>query len=249
MSGRGFRGQSNERGMVGGTSNLGWEWIWREHGERWELQPPQQEVVALAQRLKAEGKRTVHDLGCGLGRHLLLLAAEGFEVSGSDLSPQAVAACRRRLRDAGLSAEVSRSDMAEIPVEEGSLDCVVAWHVVYHATVEDMLRTLRGIHDKLRPGGYLLATFISQSNNSYEVSRREVREGLAQELEPDTFIRPRDEVGDKRLVHHYATEEEIRERLLSGFEVLSLEGERAPFDDPTAKPRRSTHWVALARKR
>lgn len=234
--------------MTTSSPNLGWEEIWREHGDRWELQPPQPEVVALAQCLKAEGKRTVHDLGCGLGRHLLLLAAEGFEASGCDISPQAVAACQRRLREAGLSAQVTRSDMAEIPVEDGSLDCVVAWHVVYHATVDVMMHTLRGIHAKLRPGGYLLATFISQSNDSYELSRREARQGLAQELEPDTFIRPQDRVGDKRLIHHYATEEEIRERLLSGFDVLSLEGERAPFDDPTAKPRRSTHWVVLARK-
>ena len=159
-----------------------------------------------------------------------------------------ISACRRRLRDAGLSAAVTRSDMAEIPAEDGSLDCVVAWHIVYHATVEGIERVLRGIHDKLRSGGYLLATFISQSNSSYEVSQREVREGLAQELEPDTFVRPHDKVGDKRLVHHYATETEIREHLLSDFEVLSLEQERTPFDDPTAKPRRSTHWVVLARK-
>jgi SAM-dependent methyltransferase len=234
--------------VTASSANLGWEWIWREHGTRWELQPPEPEVVALVQRLKAEGKRTVHDLGCGLGRHLLLLAAEGFEASGCDISPKAVNACQRRLREAGLSAEVARCDMADIPAEDGSLDCVIAWHVVYHATVDVMMRALRVIHEKLRPGGYLLATFISQSNNAYETSRREAKEGLARELEPDTFVRPHDKVGDKSLVHHYATKEEIRERLLSGFEVLSLEGERTPFDDPTAKPRRSTHWVVLARK-
>jgi tellurite methyltransferase len=234
--------------MTKPSPNLGWEEIWREHGSRWELQPPEREVVALAQRLKADGKRTVHDLGCGLGRHLLLLAAEGFEASGCDISPKAVAACQRRLREAGLSAEVTQCDMAEIPAEDGSLDCVVAWHVVYHATVEVMMRTLRGIHEKLRSGGYFLATFISHDNNAYDVSRREAKEGLAQELEPDTFVRPHDRVGDKQLIHHYATEEELRERLLSGFEIVSLEGERRPFDEPTAKPRRSTHWVVLARK-
>ena len=59
-------------------------------GARWELQEPQAEVVALVARLKAEGKPRVHDLGCGLGRHLLLLAAEGFEASGSGLTPAAV---------------------------------------------------------------------------------------------------------------------------------------------------------------
>ncbi len=219
--------------------NLGWERIWREQGRRWELQEPQPEVVELVARLKAEDKRRVHDLGCGLGRHLLLLAAEGFQASGSDISPQAVATCQRRLEEVGLSAAVTRCEMAAIPEEAGSLDCVIAWHVVYHATVEGMLRTLESIRDKLKPGGYFLGTFASTSHAACDLSRREAEGGLAERLEPGTYIRPHDTVGDKALVHHYTTEDELRERLLAGFEVLSLEEIRKGG---------GAHCVALARK-
>ena len=233
--------------MTDATLNLGWERIWREQGPRWELQQPQPEVVALAARLKAEGKRRVHDFGCGLGRHLLLLAAEGFQASGSDISPQAVATCRRRLEQAGLSATVTRCPMTAVPEEDGSLDCALAWHVVYHSTVEGMLHTLRGVHDKLKPGGYFFGTFISTSDDSWELSRQEAEEGLAERLETDTYIRPRDTVGDKALVHHYTTEEELRERLLAGLEILSLE-EKRKYVDVEGRPRLSAHWLVLARK-
>jgi tellurite methyltransferase len=225
--------------MTDATLNLGWERIWREQGPRWELQQPQPEVVALVARLKTEGKRRVHDLGCGLGRHLLLLAAEGFVASGSDLSPQAVTTCRRRLEEAGLTATVTQGEMAVIPEDNGSLDCVIAWNVVYHDTVEGMLRTLRDVADKLKPGAYFHATFASTSHSARDLSRREAEEGLAERLEPDTYIRPHDTEGDKALVHHYTTEDELRERLLAGFELLSLEEIRKGG---------GAYWLAMARK-
>ncbi len=221
------------------TPNLGWERIWREQGGRWELQTPEPEVMALAVRLKAEGKRRVHDLGCGLGRHLLFLATEGFDAGGSDISPQAVATCQRRLAEAGLPAQVTLREMSAIPEETGSLDCVLAWHVVHHGFIADMARTLRHIHTRLRPGGYLFATFASTQHSACELARRQVEEGLAEELEPSTYVMPGDTEEDKALPHHYATEEELRGRLLEGFEVLSL-AERREGEG-------RVHWLVLAR--
>ena len=94
---------------------LGWEPLWRKHGAQWELQPPEPRVVELVRLLKEEGGRRVLDLGCGLGRHLLLLAAEGFETYGIDVSPTAVATCRPRPREAGLPAAVPPGAAASIP--------------------------------------------------------------------------------------------------------------------------------------
>ena len=119
----------------------GWDEIWQRWSGVWEGRPPEQAVIDLAGRLKAEGRRRVHDLGCGPGRHLLYLAAEGFETTGSDVSPAAVETSRRHLREAGLSAPVTLADMTDLPAEDGSLDAVIAWDVVYHGTLETMRRT------------------------------------------------------------------------------------------------------------
>jgi SAM-dependent methyltransferase len=199
----------------------GWDDIWQRWGSLWEGRAPEQAVRELASRLKAEGRRRVHDLGCGPGRHLLFLAAEGFEATGSDFSPAAVETCRRRLEEAGLSAQVTLADMTALPAEDGSLDAVVAWDVVYHGTLDTIRRTVSGVRRKLAPGGYFLVTFNPVEHDGCRRAREAAARGKAEEVEPDTFVVPGDAF-DKSLPHHYTTEREIRERLMDGFRILSL---------------------------
>ncbi len=231
---------------------LGWEPIWRQHGDRWELQQPQSQVLELIGLLKREDGRRVLDLGCGLGRHLLVLAAEGFEACGSDVSPTALETCRRRLREAGLSATLTRSEMTAIPHPDGLFDAVVAWHLFYHATAGGMLRAIGEARRALKERGYLLATFISTADGQYAHSRELLAEGRAEELEPGTFVIPGDTATDKALPHHYSTEREVRETFLAGFDIEWLREDRRgePADVERGQyPYPSAHWLALARKR
>lgn len=230
------------------TLTQGWEPIWREHGARWELLEPHPRVVELARTLKEQGGSRVHDLGCGLGRHLLLMAAEGFEVYGSDISPTALETCERRLREANLSATVTRSEMTAIPQPDRFFDAVIAWNVLYHAKTDVILKALRGIHDKLADGGLLLATFISTADGQRDRSKELVPEGRAEELEPNTFVIPGDTATDKALSHHYSSEDEIRNTFLDGFEVVSLEEVRVEALDFERRRYPAAHWHLLARK-
>jgi len=222
---------------VSGGEAQGWDEIWRRWGSVWEGRAPEQAVLDLAAQLKAEGRRRVHDLGCGPGRHLLLLAAEGFEASGSDFSPAAVDTCRRRLAEAGLSAPVTLADMTALPEEDDSLDAVVAWDVIYHGTLDTIRRTVSGVQRKLAPGGYFLVTFNSVQSTNCLRAREAAARGEAQEVEPDTFVVPGDAF-DKSVPHHYTTEREVRERLMDGFRILSLtavRGEATSDRSPTVK--------------
>lgn len=225
-----------------------WDTIWARWAPVWETRPPEPAVVDLVARLKGEGRRHVHDLGCGLGRHLLFLAAEGLDASGSDISPTAVRECRQRLSEAGLAARVALSDMAQIRADDASLDAVIAWDVLYHGTLADMKEATAAIHRKLAPGGYLLATFNSAQSMSCQQSRQAVARGEGEELEPNTFVVPGDTDSDKALPHHYATAGELRRELLVGFRVLSLTRYRSAKYEIRGKTHQRVVWHLLARK-
>ena len=92
-----------------------------------------------------EGQGKLLDYGCGGGGYLRRMQERGWQVTGMDMSPQAVDACRQQ----GFDAHVGVS-----PAEQflpGTFDVVTLWHVLEH--VISPTDTLEQIHTVLRPAG------------------------------------------------------------------------------------------------
>ncbi len=70
--------------------------------------PPNPEVMALVPELRAGGVQQVLDAGCGAGRHLVPLAAAGFQVLGVDREWGVLRDLRRRPGRQGLQPGWSR---------------------------------------------------------------------------------------------------------------------------------------------
>lgn len=227
--------------MIEPPAHQGWEQLWRRGVVYSDT--PQQEVVDLAQRLKARDRARVLDLGCGLGRHLLWLASEGFAACGCDVSSTAVAACRDALKASGLRAGVIRAEMAALPFKTNGFDAVIAWDVVFHSTVRGILATVQDVRSCLRQGGLFLLTFNSVESSDRLKARHAVATGEGEELEPETYVVPSDPL-DKALPHHYVTEREIRTRLLAGFDILSMQKYGHEFAE-----HRTVKWWVLAERR
>jgi SAM-dependent methyltransferase len=96
----------------------------------------------------AAGTRRVLDVGCGDGGAASILAALGWSASGVDVDDRAVAVARRR----GLDARAGT--IAEVGLDDGSFDLVVASHVIEH--VHDPVELLAQARRALRPGGRLV---------------------------------------------------------------------------------------------
>ncbi|HEX3714736.1 MAG TPA: class I SAM-dependent methyltransferase [Trebonia sp.] len=95
----------------------------------------------------------VADLGCGTGSLSVLLAAEGYAVTGLDFAPAMIKTARAKARAAGVSARFVLSDAAAPDLPAASFDVVLARHVLW--AMRDTARTLAGWIRLLLPGGTL----------------------------------------------------------------------------------------------
>ncbi len=161
------------------------------------------------------------DLGCGVGRHTVALARAGFAVTASDVSPSGLATCAAWLARERLSATTVCHEMATLPFPDGLFDGLLSYNVIYHATVAGMRRTLAEIRRVLRADGRLYVTIIARDDSRVGDYRADMATGKCLEIEPFTFIYPRDAPGDKYLPHHYSDEAEL-DAFLAGFAVDDL---------------------------
>jgi len=91
------------------------------------------------------------EVGCGEGRLLARLKAQGWQVEGQDLDPKAAAQARRAH---GLTVHLGELTRLNLPAE--SYDAIVMNHVIEHAY--DPVALLRECRRLLKPGGLFVAT-------------------------------------------------------------------------------------------
>jgi ubiquinone/menaquinone biosynthesis C-methylase UbiE len=96
----------------------------------------------------------ITDLGCGTGTLSVLLAAEGYAVTGLDYAPQMIRAARAKARAAGVSARFELSDAVVPTLPAASFDVVLARHVLW--AMPDAGDALEAWLRLLLPGGLLL---------------------------------------------------------------------------------------------
>jgi len=125
--------------------------------DRWhEAKDYPREVDQLREIIETETKgRDLIDLGCGTGRHLELLAAEGYHVAGLDRSPVMVSQARARLEP--YQASVVQAEVTSPPFGEEFDVAIMMFSVLgYQVTDEAMSAALAAVHRVLRPGGLFL---------------------------------------------------------------------------------------------
>ncbi|GAA3773939.1 class I SAM-dependent methyltransferase [Micromonospora maritima] len=107
--------------------------------------------LAIADELDA---RVVLDLGCGTGNLALLLARHGRTVVGVDPAGASLAVARSKDREGRV--RWLPGDATTLPPLRADLAVMTGNVAQVFRTDDDWARTLRGVHDALRPGGHLV---------------------------------------------------------------------------------------------
>lgn len=92
----------------------------------------------------------VADLGCGTGTLALLLAEEGYDVTGVDFSPEMIARARAKVP----AVEFVEADASAPPLDPAAYDVVLSRHVLW--AMRDPAAALGCWERLLRDGGRLV---------------------------------------------------------------------------------------------
>ncbi|HEY8871659.1 MAG TPA: class I SAM-dependent methyltransferase [Stellaceae bacterium] len=216
---------------VSGTAVEAWDKRWATAEGRADWLDPHPAVVAILPELAARGAKRALDLGCGVGRHALLLAEHGLSVEALDGSPAGLAVLRETAAARGLKLGLHEGLADALQFPDASFDYVLSWNVIHHGTLGDLGRRFGEIWRVLKPGGLLQATVLSTRDANY---------GIGRAIAPGTFVRDRNE--EKGHPHCYCDAPTLL-GLLAGFELLTLSRqlqERRPG---------SHHWHIIAERR
>jgi SAM-dependent methyltransferase len=114
-------------------------------------------IESIAARY-GRGSSTVLDLGCGTGRHAVILAARGRSVVGVDVSTDMVAIARRRAADAGVSSVDFEVGDVRTFQSDSRFDVALLMFAVlgYQLEDADVEATLETAARHLLPGGVLI---------------------------------------------------------------------------------------------
>lgn len=127
---------------------------------------PDRAVMDFATILKEHGMKRILDMGCGMGRHTVALAKEGFEVTAFDGSEYAANFTSEWLQKENLIADVSCRDMQHYSWGLNRFDAVLSLNVLHHALRNDVRNIVDNIYDALVPQGLIYITVPQRSDFS-----------------------------------------------------------------------------------
>lgn len=160
-------------------------------------------------------------------------ASQGFQVDAYDLSREGIARVNHLASQHGLLVHTQVGDMLKLPYEDASMDCMMAYHVIYHTDKAGIEQVFAEIQRVLAPGGEIYLTLNSRRNPTF-------RDPSNQVIDAHTIRKTH---GAEAGVPHYYVDLREASRLLKGFEQISLNHIGHLRDG-----RFSWHYHILARK-
>jgi len=134
------------------------------------------EASFIEKILKKHGCRKIIDVGCGTGRHAILLAKKGYTMFGVDISKEMLKIARENAERENVQIDFRTADMRRLNFR-AKFDAVLCLFetILYNTTNEEIFLTIRSFNRTLRGGGILIIEFRSFLDAWGEGWKKEVK--------------------------------------------------------------------------
>ena len=136
------------------------------HSQRYPWDAVVSFVFGYAPKERPREEVRILEVGCGTGSNLWFAAREGFEVSGIDGSPTAIARARERFGSDGLKGELLVSEFGLLPFKNDSFDLAIDRGALTCVGYEDGKVAVAEVARVLRQRGFFLFNPYSKRHSS-----------------------------------------------------------------------------------
>jgi len=109
----------------------------------------------------------VLEVGCGSGANLWMIAREGFEAHGIDLSREGLVLCEQMLRNWGTDANLKHGEMTSLDYADGFFDVIVDVFSSYCVPEKPFDRFLDEVSRVLKSGGRFFSYHPSKNSDAF----------------------------------------------------------------------------------
>lgn len=114
---------------------------------------------------KERGECRILEIGCGSGANIWMLAKEGFETWGIDLSSAGIELCKQVIASWNVNAQLDVGSMTALPYPDGYFDAIVDVVSMQHLTLTQHIATISEIYRCLKPGGGVFSYHLGKNSS------------------------------------------------------------------------------------
>lgn len=142
---------------------------WVEDRNKFNLIYPAEEVIRLIKRSCKNPKNSVIlDFGCGSGRNIRPMIDMKFKkIIAVDYNEECLQLAKNNLPKYESISYIQNTRL-QIPMEDNSVDCMVAWGVLFYFTQTEREEFTKEIYRVLKPNGILIADYRGMDDNLYD---------------------------------------------------------------------------------
>lgn len=169
----------------------------------WNIETPPDALVRLVESGRVTPCRTI-DFGCGTGNYAIWLARQGFDVTGIDISPSAIALARKNARTQDVRVRFLVADvLGDLREIEVPFDFALDWELLHHIFPNERPRYVSNVARLLEPGGKYLSVCFNEKDPQFGGSGKYRTTGIGTVL-------------------YFSSEDELRELFSPYFTILEL---------------------------
>lgn len=156
--------------------------------------------------------KCVLEIGCGIGKYLVLLKKLGFLTVGIDSSETAIKMTKKILKD---NSDIKMENMFEYNIPYNKYDLIISIFAIHHGYKRQVEKAISRISEALMPGGKIFITlpdYESSKNWDTFKNNKDLGNGTFAPLSGP----------EKGLPHSFYTKQEVEE-LFTNFTDIKIE--------------------------